>query len=373
MVVDVVNAVHLIGSIIKARIDAAKHLPETAGRCLRTIEQIEGAIDGVGDDKATAATLKTIHELLGKLQSLVEKLESLGTLQEGGSACGRCFGMIKRGKDVLAAEQALLDTDTELRMQLDTLAKSAQLSGYANRRSNVLKQRDARKFWDAHFGEDREASLTALGEALRFEAVEQKLAIDLDAVVAICKAVFAGKPMVSVLQFGEIFTSPIPETLVELSKRTIAAGHMFKVKVFRMPQREEDRDIDAGMLMCRETDSLSALRSLIRKHAMTLHEQDEDEDDSDDEAGGTPPSPGLRDQPGGAPEAALDPELEFLRKGRFVFFLDSGDTRVRKKQERTFAGNECVCNKTSATHPVFTRCGVIYRVVQLDCIIRLCL
>ena len=356
MVVDVVSAVHLIGSTVKARIDASKHLPETASRCLHTIEQIEGAIDGVGDDKATAATLKSIHELLGKLQRLVEKLEQLGSLVDGNGACGRCFGLMKKGKDVLAAEQALMDTDTELRMQLDTLAKSAQLSGYANRRSNVLKHRDARKFWDAHFGEDREASLAALGEALRFEAVEQKLDVDLDAVVAICKAVFAGKPMVSVLQFGEVFTKNIPETLVELSKRTLAAGHMFKVKVFRMPQREEDREVDAGMLMCRETDSLSALRSLIKKHAMTLHEQDDDDDDdSDDDAASGPRSPGLRDEPGA--EVALDPELEFLRKGHFVFFLDSGDTRVRKKQERTFAGNEyllrSICAKKEP-HTMYT-------------------
>ena len=336
VVVDVVSAVHLIGASIKERIDASKHLPETVSRCVHTIDQIEGAVDGVGDDTATAATLQTIRGLLEALQATVERLETKGATAEGG-ACARCFGMMKRGKDALRAEEELKDTDTELRKQLDLLVKSTELSKYANRRSNVLKQRDARKFWDAHFGEDREASMSSLGEALRFEATEQKLDVDLDAIVPICKAVFAGKETISVLQFGEVFTKPIPETLVELSKRTIAASHVFKVKVFRMPQREEDREIDAGMLMCRETDSLAALRSLVKKHANELHEQDEDDSDEDEDAG--PSSPLLRDS-AAAPQ--MDPELEFLRKGKFVFFLDNGDTRVRKKQERTFSGTEYI-------------------------------
>lgn len=331
--VDVVNAVHLIGSSIKQRIDAARHLPEMVSRCVHTIDQIEGAVDGVGDDTATAATMQTIRDLLKSLELVIERLEDQGATAAG-SACGRCFGMMKNGKDALLAEEELQDTDNELRKQLDLLVKSTELSKYANRRSNVLKQRDARKFWDAHFGEDREASLDALGEALRFEASEQKLEVDLDTVVPICKAVFAGKKQVSVLQFGEVFSKPIPETLVELSKRTLAASHMFKVKIFRMPQREEDRELDAGMLMCRETDSLAALRSLIKKHALELHEQDEDDDtDEDDDSG--PTTPLLRDHP---MDEQMDPELEFLRKGKFAFFLDDGDTRVRKKQEKTFCG-----------------------------------
>eukprot|EP01043_Picozoa_sp_COSAG02_P018859 COSAG02_NODE_892_length_16138_cov_14.599875_13_plen_1256_part_00 len=336
-VVDVVNAVHLIGSSIKQRIDAAKHLPETVSRCVHTIDQIEGAVDGVGDDTATAATMQTIRDLLKALESLIERLESKGATVAG-SACGRCFGMMTHGKDVMRAEEELQDTDNELRKQLDLLVKSTELSKYANRRSNVLKQRDARKFWDAHFGEDREASLEALGEALRFEASEQRLEVDLDAVVPICKAVFAGKEQVSVLQFGEVFSKPIPETLVELSKRTLAASHMFKVKVFRMPQREEDREIDAGMLMCRETDSLAGLRSLIKKHALELHEQDDD-DESGDEDCSRPATPLLRDEP---TDEQMDPELEFLRQGKFAFFLDDGDTRVRKKQERIFCGTDYI-------------------------------
>ena len=56
---------------------------------------------------------------------------------------------------------------------------------------------------------------------------------------------------------------------------------LFKLKLFKMPARERDTSLDLGMLMCRETDSLSALRQLIKKHAMTLHEQDEDEDGDD--------------------------------------------------------------------------------------------
>ena len=90
-VVDVVNAVHLIGSSIKQRIDAAKHLPETVSRCVHTIDQIEGAVDGVGNDTATAATMQTIRDLLKALELLIERLESKGATAAG-SACGRCFG-----------------------------------------------------------------------------------------------------------------------------------------------------------------------------------------------------------------------------------------------------------------------------------------
>ena len=68
VVVDVVNAVHLAGSLIKERIEASRNLPEVSKKCISTIDQIEGAVDGVGDDRATAATLSTIRERLDELQ-----------------------------------------------------------------------------------------------------------------------------------------------------------------------------------------------------------------------------------------------------------------------------------------------------------------
>ena len=325
VVVDVVNAVHLAGSLIKERIEASRNLPEVSKKCISTIDQIEGAVDGVGDDRATAATLSTIRERLDELQELIERMDGQGDLE--GNACGRCFKMMKRGKDVLRYEQQLEAADAELRKQLGLLSTSTDLAKYATRRSNVLKQRDARKFWDSHFGEDRDVSIEALGEALEHEVAEQELDVDVAAVVPICRAAFAGQDRITVLQFGKIFCKPIPETLVALSKRTVAASHMVVLRVFRMPSRERDGTVDAGMLMCRETDTLAALRQLIKKHAATLHEEDEDDDEDEDDAG-----------QGG--ERLPDPALDFLREGKFVFFLDNCDVRVRKKQETTFEGVE---------------------------------
>ena len=348
VVVDVVNAVHLAGSLIKERIEASRNLPEVSKKCISTIDQIEGAVDGVGDDRATAATLATIRERLDELQELIERMDAQGDLE--GNACGRCFKMMKRGKDVLRYEQQLEAADAELRKQLGLLSTSTDLAKYATRRSNVLKQRDARKFWDSHFGEDRDVSIEALGEALEHEVAEQELDVDVAAVVPICRAAFAGQDRITVLQFGKVFCKPIPETLVALSKRTVAASHMVVLRVFRMPSRERDGTVDAGMLMCRETDTLAALRQLIKKHAATLHEEDEDDDEDDDVGQGG--------------ERLPDPALDFLREGKFVFFLDNcgkppryrchlgclllkmpaislpTDVRVRKKQETTFEGVE---------------------------------
>ena len=328
-VVDVVNAVHIIGKALKERIDASKHLPQTAKRCVHTIEQIEGAIDGVGDDTAVEPTLRAIRQLLTELQSTVDRLEGIGATAEGSNLCTACFAHLKRGRDVLSAEKELESLDSALIKQLDTLNKAAQLAGYANRKSNVLKQKDARKFWDMHFGGDRDTSVDALCEAMQFEVSENSLDVDMALVLPILRGVFAGKERVSVLLFGQVFSKPIPETLVALSMRTVAASHLFKLKLFTMPAHERDTSLDLGMLMCRETDSLSALRQLIKKHALTLHEQDDDDDD-EEEGGGKKDSD--------EPEAEPDPELEFLRDGQFVFFLDSGDMRVRKKQESTFTG-----------------------------------
>ncbi len=332
-VVDVVSAVHIIGKALKERIDASQNLPQTAKRCVHTIEQINGAIDGVGDDAAVEPTLRAIRQLLTELQGTVDRLEGIGATAEGSNPCTACFVHLKRGRDVLSAEKELESLDIALLKQLDTLNKAAQLAGYANRKSNVLKEKDARKFWDMHFGDDRDTSVDALCEAMQFEVSENSLDVDMALVLPILRGVFAGKERVSVLLFGQVFSKPIPETLVALSTRTVAASHLFKLKLFKMPARERDASLDLGMLMCRETDSLSALRQLIKKHALTLHEQD---DDDDEEERGGEEGGGKQDRD--EPEAEPDPELQFLRDGEFVFFLDSGDVRVRKKQESTFKG-----------------------------------
>jgi hypothetical protein len=147
-----------------------------------------------------------------------------------------------------------------------------------------------------------------------------------------------------------------------LSKRANAMSHLFAVRVYAYEARAEDKGIDAGFLMCRTTDCLHVLRSLIMKHALTLgDEKDSDDDEFDFDGGGdgggggntkAPAAPAEEENAnGGAASSsqsppreakidALPPEVQFLARGAFTFFLDGCDVRVRRKQERGMEGLE---------------------------------
>ena len=66
-----------------------------------------------------------------------------------------------------------------------------------------------------------------------------------------------------------------------LSKRANAMSHLSAVRVYDYSTREEDKRVDAGFLMCRTTDCLHVLRSLIVKHALTLEEEEEEEEEEE--------------------------------------------------------------------------------------------
>ena len=51
---------------------------------------------------------------------------------------------------------------------------------------------------------------------------------------------------------------------------------MFKIKIYDFETKRQDGSVDAGMIMTRASDSLRVLRSLIKKHALTLGEEEED-------------------------------------------------------------------------------------------------
>ena len=361
---DIAFALHAACVEIKARIDAAKNLPQTAQRCVRLVDQIEGMIDGCyAEDRRTRVILENIQECMKELGKLVDKLERSGGTK--GSGFCICFTLASRGKDVLHAEEELERVEEELRKHIKMLVLATQLHSHTTRKSCKLKQADARRFWDEHFGDVREVSIVALAEALRFECRDKEISIDLDAVLPICRSCFSGTEMVTVLHFGEVFSlASVSETMASLSKRASAASHMFPLKVYEYATKTPRRDIDAGFLMCRATDCLHVLRTLIMEHALTLGEADDSdvevdfENDSAKEEGD-----GAKGRISGAETAgddellvdqkttaqhkevsraaqlaAVPPEFHFLAEGNFTFFLDGCDVRVLRKQERKMEG-----------------------------------
>ena len=368
---DIAFALHAACVEIKTRIDAAKNLPQTAQRCVRLVDQIEGMIDGCNaEDRRTRVILENIQACMKELGDLVDKLERAGGTKGGGVCI--CFTLASRGKDVLDAEAELERVEEELRKHIESLVQATQLHAHTTRKSNKLKQADARRFWDENFGDQREVSVAALAEALRFECRDKEIAIDFDAVLPICRACFSGTETVTVLHFGEVFSlASVSETMASLSKRASAASHLFPLKVYEYATKSPDKGIDAGFLMCRATDCLHVLRSLIMKHALTLGEADDSVDgsefDFDDEDGGkgvtekgeganggseAAGTAGEKEAPvdratGGVNDAeasraaqlaAVPPEFKFLAEGSFTFFLDGCDVRVRRKQERGMEG-----------------------------------
>ena len=253
--VDLAFALHALCVEVKARIDAAAHLPQTAKRCSRLVDQIDGMIDGCNqEDRRTRVILENINACMNdlggvvqvelgsrlthgferrlvsnklknvikngfkyafqiqlaplRLGELVSKLEGSVDGQQGGGASGICIclSLMRKGKDVLDAEQDLETVESELRKHVESLVQATQLHSFSTRKSNKLKQADARRFWDEHFGDQREVSLGASAEALRFECQEKQVVIDFDAVLPICRACFSGAETVSVLNFGDVFS-----------------------------------------------------------------------------------------------------------------------------------------------------------------------
>ena len=281
LTVDLGRAIHAMCSEVQARIDAAKDLPQTATRCSRLLDQIDGMVDGLNqNDKRTKVILESIHSCIKELDGLLERLLEMADGQLAGGTVCLCISLASKGKDVKQAEKELEDTEDELRKHIESLVQATQLHSFSTRTANKLKQADSRRFWDEHFGEQREVSVTVLAEALRFEVKESGVEMDADAVLPICQQCFSGAEQVTVLGFGEVFsTASVKDTMVALSKRVKAQSHMFAVRVFDYESKQPDAATDAGFFMCRATDNLKVVRRLVQQHAFTLAESDDESDD----------------------------------------------------------------------------------------------
>ena len=82
---DIAFALHALCVEVKARIDAAEHLPHTARRCSRLVDQIDGMVDGCNqEDRRTRVILENIDACMKELGALVTKLEAATGGQGGG-------------------------------------------------------------------------------------------------------------------------------------------------------------------------------------------------------------------------------------------------------------------------------------------------
>lgn len=357
-VVDISFALHTLCVGIKSRIDAAKALPQTANRCSRLVDQIDGMIDGCNvEDKRTRVILDNIKKAMEELDALLVKInKKIGDVEANSSGCCVCLRLASKGKDALAAEDELERTESELRAHVDALVNASLIHKHASRTSNKLSQADARRFWDEYFGEEREVSVENLAEALRHECEVAGAGVDAETCAAVCRHCFgAGGGSVTVLSFGDVFNlASIQDTMKSLAKRAKAAQRLFTIQVYDYATKRPDENVDAGFMMCRATDSLKVLRALVCGHALSLGDEESTDDDEfefegdeiDEGATRSDAAPPAARAKGKKPAVTADqleaipPEFHFLARGEFTFFLDECKTRVLRKQEKDLAGAE---------------------------------
>ena len=345
LTVDLAYAIHNLVKEVKARVDAAEQLPNTCRRCVRLVDQIDGMVDGCNvDDKRTRTILENIQSCMEELDDLIDRMVKLGATKQGGSSVCICLSVTSTGKDAVKVEDDLERTEEELRKHLDSLVQATQLHTYSTRTSNKLEQVDSRRFWDEHFGDMREVSSKAMAEALHHECESNNLGVDTGTVVQLTKDCFSGKESVTVLGFGEVFNkASIPDTMASLAKRARAKTSLLGIKVYKFETKALDASLHPGFVMCKDTDSLRVLRSLVMTHALTFAEEDSSSDDSDFDFDGQGKQPApAKAKPKVTAEAleAMPPEYRFLAAGEFTFFLDDCEMIVQRKQEKNLSGME---------------------------------
>jgi len=345
LTVDLAYAIHNLVKEVKARVDAAEQLPNTCRRCVRLVDQIDGMVDGCNvEDKRTRTILENIQSCMEELDDLIDRMVKLGATKQGGSSVCICLSVTSTGKDAVKVEDDLERTEEELRKHLDSLVQATQLHTYSTRTSNKLEQVDSRRFWDEHFGDMREVSIKAMAEALHHECESNNLGVDTGTVVQLTKDCFSGKESVTVLGFGEVFNkASIPDTMASLAKRARAKTSLLGIKVYKFETKALDASLHPGFVMCKDTDSLRVLRSLVMTHALTFAEEDSSSDDSDFDFDGQGKQPApAKAKPKVTAEAleAMPPEYRFLAAGEFTFFLDDCEMIVQRKQEKNLSGME---------------------------------
>ena len=128
--VDLAYALHNLVLEVNRRIDAADALPQTATRCSRLLDQVDGMLDGLNiEDKRIRVILESIKSCVEELNDLLDKLMKMSDVhaEKGGGLC-LCLKLASKGKDVLDAEKELEKTEDELRKHIESLVQATQLS-----------------------------------------------------------------------------------------------------------------------------------------------------------------------------------------------------------------------------------------------------
>lgn len=111
--VDLAYALHNLVLEVNRRIDAADALPQTATRCSRLLDQVDGMLDGLNiEDKRIRVILESIKSCVEELNDLLDKLMKMSDVhaEKGGGLC-LCLKLASKGKDVLDAEKELEKTE----------------------------------------------------------------------------------------------------------------------------------------------------------------------------------------------------------------------------------------------------------------------
>ena len=307
------------------RVRAARNLGALADKCTATINQISGAVGSCRLDDTNTVTLGHINNELKSLGNLVVSADEQAAKAQGGC----CWAFIQGGK-ARDWERELEATEKRLKEHLDMLVASESLATFARRPSAVIENPHGRRFWDTHFSDQREVDIDSFCEALNFEfkrsSAAKGSAGDLTAVqpaLEVVRQVFGTKGPVTVLKFQEHFsTGAIEETLLSLSKTASAKMTTCEVVPIKLPSKEPHDQVQIGLVMVHEGATLRGVRHSIKSFIQESSSKDVCDSDSDMDSDN---------------EDFSGPEYDFLRQGRFSFFLRGGETKVRRKQEALIA------------------------------------
>ena len=324
---DLANTVRQAIKGVRNRIRASRNLGALATRCEQTIEQANGAIEDLPDDNATKVTLSHIRTEIATLGDLVIEVDT--AKEKAGDNQGCCAAFLGGG-EAQKAEKRLGDCEGRIKEHLAMLVQAAQLQQHAHRSATIVSNPSARKFWDRHFRDDREVSLEAFSEALEHECRRAGVASDEqlnDGMSVVRQLMGNGKRPVSVIKFSETFShGTIEDAVAQLSLKAEKqkSNMMCEGIVLRMPDRSVDGKVHLGLIVVQEGESLRGVRHAIKAHFLDAGAEDSDSeaDSSDDEY--------------------TSSEYEFLRSGRFTFFLKEGQVKVRKQQEKELTGPDVV-------------------------------
>lgn len=94
---DLAFVLHALCVEVKARIDAAEHLPHTAKRGW-LVDQVDGMIDGCNqEDKRTGVILENVSACMEQLGEMISTQEA--SMRGGSGVVCICPSLVRKGKD----------------------------------------------------------------------------------------------------------------------------------------------------------------------------------------------------------------------------------------------------------------------------------